>query len=148
MNYRNGQKAQILKVKSQVDYKEYLKSFYWKSQRIKFLIKDVSCYCCGAEKWKYKTWKCSYCDEDFLGDKWNYKPYCEYCGNNEEFKQITDGSEYFQLHHLTYKNLGCEKKKEIIILCEDCYRLVHHLIELYPNFLNIKNAPDYVKNEK
>lgn len=137
-------------MKPQVNYKEYLKSAYWKNQRIKFLIEDVNCYCCGAEKWKYKIWKCNYCGENFLGDKWNYEPYCDCYENNREygFSQITDGSEYFQLHHLTYKNLGNEKKDEMIILCEDCHRLVHHLIKLYPSRLNIKNAPNYVKNEK
>ena len=123
----------------------------WKLKRVDFLSGDVHCYSCGVEKWKYRIWQCNFCGGKFLGDKWDYKPYCEYCegyDGEQSFKQITDGSEYFQLHHLTYKNLSNEKEGDLIILCEDCHRLAHNLIGIYPKNLNIANVPDYIKKEK
>ena len=106
---------------------------------------NIKCYCCGAEKWQYQIWKCD-CGYKFYGDKWNYEPTCD-CSEEPMFRAITDGSEFFQLHHLTYKNLGMEKDNELIILCEDCHKLVHCLIRIYP-FLRINTAPEYVKSEK
>ena len=106
---------------------------------------NVKCYCCGTEKWQYRIWKCS-CVQKFYGDKWDYKPICDCC-DESTFIAITDGSEYFQLHHLTYKNLGKEKTDELKILCVDCHRLAHHLINLY-SLLKIDTVVDYIRNEK
>ncbi len=129
-----------------VDYKQYLQSPEWKEKRFEFLFKDdVSCYCCKAEKWKYRIYKCKGCGHKFIGDKWDYEPHCD-CGSNPGFLTITDGSEFFQLHHLTYKNLGNEGKEDLIVLCEDCHRLVHDLIRSC--HLKIDNAPDFIKYQK
>ena len=106
---------------------------------------DVRCECCKAERWMYCVWQCNGCKIKFYGDKWNPNPYCD-CGFDMGFTKITDGKEYFQLHHITYKNLGDEKDGDLKILCLDCHRLVHSLIKLYPR-LNIENAVLYVKSK-
>lgn len=31
------------------------------------------------------------------------------------------------VHHISYKNLGCERLKELVVLCEACHRLVHQI---------------------
>lgn len=32
---------------------------------------------------------------------------------------------YFHVHHLTYERLGCEKFKDVVVLCEECHNQVH-----------------------
>lgn len=129
-----------------IDYKEYLKSQEWKNKRTELLWKDdVACYCCGTEKWKHRIYRCKSCGDKFLGDKWDYIPTC-LCGDDFGFEMITDGKEYFQLHHITYKNFKNEKDKDLIILCEDCHMLVHCLIKIYP--LSIKTAPEFIRKQK
>ena len=32
---------------------------------------------------------------------------------------------YFNLHHITYKNLGNEKLEDLIMLCSSCHRKLH-----------------------
>ena len=131
-----------------INYKEYLKSDTWKIKRLNLLSSDyVKCDCCSAEKWQYKVWECVKCGSKFYGDKWDYIPYCDNCESNNNFIAITNGNEYFQLHHITYKNLGNEEKSELMILCVECHRLVHNLIRLYP-FFKKDNVVDYIKIEK
>lgn len=131
-------------------YRGYLKSFGWRNKRFILLKSDhTPCFCCGAEKWKYATWRCLQCGEIFYGDKWSYNPVCV-CGaeNCEEFKKITSGSEFFHLHHLTYKNFGKELVEDLLVLCEDCHLLVHALINISDGRLTKRSAVEYVKNEK
>ena len=134
---------------SEINYKEYINSLAWKAKRMVMLAGDhVQCECCKAKKWMYCIWKCNACGSKFYGDKWNTVPYCE-CGFYEEsgFTKITDGREYFQLHHIDYKNLGDEKDDDLVILCQDCHGLAHTLIKLCQG-LDKKNVIEYIRNEK
>lgn len=135
---------------ARVDYNTHLKSLGWKQKRLDMLFGDnAKCYCCGIEKWKYRIWLCMSCGNKFYGDRWNYEPVCN-CDSPKDSNWVllTDGKEYFQLHHLTYKNFGKEKEGDLIVLCEDCHRLVHNLINMHQSNLNIKTAPEYLKKQK
>lgn len=46
---------------------------------------------------------------------------CEICG-----KVVPKG---FNIHHKTYKRLGCELMTDLMFLCEDCHMLVHEKIK-------------------
>lgn len=41
--------------------------------------------------------------------------HCEMCGYN---RRLT-------VHHLTYKNLGSEKKEDLMVLCWNCHKQLH-----------------------
>lgn len=49
----------------------------------------------------------------------------------EEMKRIDRickecGSKHFlQIHHITYENLGNEKKRDLILLCNECHNKKH-----------------------
>ena len=32
-----------------------------------------------------------------------------------------------QVHHLTYKNIGNESIRELIVACGDCHKLIHNI---------------------
>ena len=38
---------------------------------------------------------------------------------------LCDASSNLQLHHKTYKRLGCEKLTDLIPLCDECHRYLH-----------------------
>jgi len=45
---------------------------------------------------------------------------CEKCGSRISL----------QIHHITYKNLGCETNKDLQVLCELCHKEFHIIQEL------------------
>lgn len=69
---------------------------------------------------------------------------CEECGDNKKLS----------CHHISYKNLGFETKKDIKVLCWDCHRLEHDNIDLNyvskkkKNFLISKKITKYHKKKK
>jgi hypothetical protein len=42
---------------------------------------------------------------------------CEKCGRT---------SGVIQVHHLHYRNLGCEKPQDVLVVCDACHRSIHH----------------------
>jgi hypothetical protein len=81
------------------EYREhYLKSDYWKEFRANNIKSE--CFCCGSH------W------EDSI---WNYDD---------------DGNctEWLELHHINYKNLGKEKKNDVITVCSLCHDYIHEKI--------------------
>jgi Asp-tRNA(Asn)/Glu-tRNA(Gln) amidotransferase C subunit len=48
---------------------------------------------------------------------------------------------YFHVHHLTYERLGCEKIKDVVVLCEVCHNEVHKTgFVIKPNVKKKKQA--------
>jgi hypothetical protein len=58
--------------------------------------------------------------------KWS----CERCGKNYRYK-----SKHLQVHHKTYKRLGCELMEDLEVLCFVCHGLEHGI---YIKFVNGK----------
>lgn len=69
-------------VQKRADYKEYLKSSWWKERRTS-KIKSIG--------------------------------HCEVC----------DCTDCLVVHHLNYSNLGCEKDKDLSVLCSMCHKRLH-----------------------
>jgi len=49
----------------------------------------------------------------------HYGKKCMMCG----IKEVP----YFHVHHLTYVNLGHEKFKDVVVLCEECHNEIHRV---------------------
>lgn len=45
-----------------------------------------------------------------------HEPVCEFC---------LAGHRRLDLHHTTYKNLGCETAKDMVLICDRCHGRVH-----------------------
>ena len=54
------------------------------------------------------------------------KVLCEFCY----------GYENLNLHHRTYKRIGCERLDDLVIVCKECH---YHIHQFYYKNMNIKN---------
>lgn len=46
--------------------------------------------------------------------------------------QLCSFEHELDVHHLSYKNLGNEKDKDLLVLCRRCHRDLHFFMELQP----------------
>ena len=37
-----------------------------------------------------------------------------------------------QVHHLSYKNMGCERKEDVLVLCVRCHNDLHYALRRFP----------------
>lgn len=42
---------------------------------------------------------------------------CKLCGSNK----------YLQVHHKNYDSFGNEKKRDLILLCHECHKMLHNI---------------------
>lgn len=47
---------------------------------------------------------------------------------NKRYCQICKKTSDFNIHHRIYKNLGNERKMDVVLLCQDCHNRVHKYI--------------------
>ena len=48
---------------------------------------------------------------------------CEKCK-----RDLTHNSSLLHVHHTTYTNIGHENKEDVLLLCKDCHRDIHSII--------------------
>lgn len=65
---------------------------------------------------------------------------CELCGAKLR--------EHFNVHHKTYKRVGNEKDKDLMLLCEDCHHLLHSKTTTPSMLLDYVNRCVLRKNDK
>lgn len=52
---------------------------------------------------------------------------CELCGKSAPFNRVTDGTPYLEVHHIKSLSDGGEDTlKNVLALCPNCHREVHH----------------------
>lgn len=108
-----------------------LESLYKKKRLSKFGYESYNDYL-ESSLWKnnrQRFIKSSYCS------KTDGLPSCLVCSSKKSL----------QVHHITYKRLGNENHKDLILLCKRCHSVTHELLDVKINKnINLSNAHKYV----
>lgn len=69
----------------------------------------------------------------------------ELAAEDSRFCYVCNNSDKIQLHHRTYKRLGCELRKDLVVLCGRCHRKVHKIAKAGKS--NLYNAHVYLRRK-
>ena len=68
---------------------------------------------------------------------------CEKCK-----RDLTHNSSLLHVHHTTYTNIGHENKEDVLLLCKDCHRDIHSIINSKKTKNKAKKVKNFVKRNK
>lgn len=86
----------------------------WFINKIKIVCKDTKEECIGYNNYlKSNHWK-NLRNKMLIEN--NYK--CQKCRKTKEKYEL-------QIHHKSYKNIGHEHKKDLVLLCKECHKKKH-----------------------
>lgn len=88
-----------------------MKDYY--ANKKKYYCRDTQETCVGYDNYlKTQHWK------QFREKIIKERKFCEICKNVEYIMNV---------HHISYKNIGKEKKSDVALLCNDCHKYIHKI---------------------